>query len=106
MKDEALTPVAFKMEHLPIAVMKGRNLARATDIVSKLCGLTGQEAAAGVAINDWLSYLWDRNYSPHMTRTAHAPAGPAAGVARASRMAVRALRPLRRPVSTMEQRAA
>ena len=46
------------------------------------------------------------NYSPHMTRTAHAPAGPAAGVARASRMAVRALRPLRRPVSTMEQRAA
>ena len=52
--------------------------------------------------------LWDvrGNYSPHMTRTAHAPAGPAAGVARASRMAVRALRPLRRPVSTMEQRAA
>ena len=48
----------------------------------------------------------NRNYSPHMTRTAHAPAGPAAGVARASRMAVRALRPLRRPVSTMEQRAA
>ena len=48
----------------------------------------------------------DCNYSPHMTRTAHAPAGPAAGVARASRMAVRALRPLRRPVSTMEQRAA
>jgi len=36
----------------------------------------------------------------------HAPAGATVGVARASRMAVRALRPLRRPVSTMEQRAA
>ena len=53
-----------------------------------------------------LGYNLYGNYSPHMTRTAHAPAGPAAGVARASRMAVRALRPLRRPVSTMEQRAA
>jgi hypothetical protein len=36
----------------------------------------------------------------------HALAAATAGVARASRMAVRALRPLRRPVSTMEQRAA
>jgi ubiquinone/menaquinone biosynthesis C-methylase UbiE len=35
-----------------------------------------------------------------------ARAAPASGTARAVRMAVRALRPLRRPVSTMEQRAA
>ena len=36
----------------------------------------------------------------------HALDAPAAGFARASRMAVRGIRPLRRPVSTMEQRAA
>ena len=41
----------------------------------------------------------------HPSCADHAAAVPAAGVARASRMAVRALRPLRRPVSTMEQRA-
>jgi uncharacterized membrane protein YhaH (DUF805 family) len=35
-----------------------------------------------------------------------AAASPSSGVARAVRIAVRALRPLRRPVSTMEQRAA
>ena len=42
----------------------------------------------------------------HAAWTGRAPAAWAAGSARASRMAVRALRPLRRPVSTIEQRAA
>ena len=46
------------------------------------------------------------NYSPHLTCAGHALIGSAGGAVRASRMAVRALRPLRRPVSTMEQRAA
>src|SRR6516165_7015255 len=42
----------------------------------------------------------------HPACAGRAPAAWAAGCARASRMAVRALRPLRRPVSTIEQRAA
>jgi dTDP-4-amino-4,6-dideoxygalactose transaminase len=42
----------------------------------------------------------------HPSCADHAPAAAALGVARASRIAVRALRPLRRPVSTMEQSAA
>jgi transposase len=42
----------------------------------------------------------------HPVCAGRAPAAWAAGSARASRMAVRALRPLRRPVSTIEQRAA
>ena len=42
----------------------------------------------------------------HPAWAGRGPAAWAAGSARASRMAVRALRPLRRPVSTIEQRAA
>jgi hypothetical protein len=42
----------------------------------------------------------------HAAWAGRAPAARAADSARASRMAVRALRPLRRPVSTIEQRAA
>ena len=42
----------------------------------------------------------------HPVCVARAPAAWATGSARASRMAMRALRPLRRPVSTIEQRAA
>src|SRR3979411_1484912 len=42
----------------------------------------------------------------HPACAGRVPAASAAGCARASRMAVRALRPLRRPVSTMERRAA
>jgi len=54
--------------------------------------------------------VWSERASPvvitHAAWAGRAPAARAAGNARASRMAVRALRPLRRPVSTIEQRAA
>jgi len=57
-------------------------------------------------VRDLTGSIYGRRVITHPACTDHAAAASTAGVARASRMAVRALRPLRRPVSTMEQRAA
>jgi hypothetical protein len=52
------------------------------------------------------SFIHISDVITHAAKAGRGPAAWAAGSARASRMAVRALRPLRRPVSTIEQRAA
>jgi hypothetical protein len=59
MKDEALTPVAFKMVHLPIAPLKGRALSQVTDAASRLRDMAKQNTEAEAAIKDWLHHVFD-----------------------------------------------
>jgi hypothetical protein len=88
MKDEALTPVAFKMAHLPIAVLKGRALTQVIEGASRLRDMAKREAEAELAVKDWLHHIFGieevkgalsrpvgleldgfvsaGNYSPHM----------------------------------------
>ena len=52
MKDEALTPVAFKMEHLPVARVAGDCGPAVADIINARIGI----ARSNVAVWDWLRH--------------------------------------------------
>jgi hypothetical protein len=54
MKDEALTPVGFKMEHLPIAHLKSGNDKSARSLVESLIATAKSIYQARVSTIDWL----------------------------------------------------
>jgi hypothetical protein len=56
MKDEALTPVAFKMEHLPVAPLAGDREAEAAALVRKIARMVRDHHAAASGVRDWLRH--------------------------------------------------
>jgi hypothetical protein len=59
MKDEALTPAAFRMETLPIAKPLESSAARVADIVGTLPAIAREKHAAHRALRDWLAVTWE-----------------------------------------------
>jgi hypothetical protein len=59
MKDEALTPAAFRMETLPIAKPLESSAARVADIVGTLPAIAREKYAAHRALRDWLAVTWE-----------------------------------------------
>ena len=56
MKDEALSPMGFKMEQLPIACFGPSAKATAGTLATKLVNLTSVQQAASVQVSDWLKH--------------------------------------------------
>jgi hypothetical protein len=56
MKDEALSPVGFKMEDLPIACMKEAMRETAADAAATLVKLTKAQMAISTTMFDWLRH--------------------------------------------------
>jgi hypothetical protein len=56
MKDEALTPVAFKMEHLPVAPLAGDSETDAAALVIKTANMVRDHHATANSIRDWLHH--------------------------------------------------
>ena len=56
MKDEALTPLGFKMEQLPIAPFENAEAAEASKVVDNIVRIHASTFAASNAIHDWLRH--------------------------------------------------
>lgn len=56
LKDEALSPMGYKMERLPIAELASRSKQQATRLVEQLIQETRTISAATGAISDWLKH--------------------------------------------------
>lgn len=59
LKDEALSPMGYKMERLPIAQFTGTARQRATRLVQQLIEETRTVSAATVSISDWVRHTFD-----------------------------------------------
>lgn len=58
MKDEALSPMGFKMETLPIARFDGHAHKEATDISTLLIARTASQKSVAEAVQDWLKHAF------------------------------------------------
>jgi len=56
MKDEALSPMGFKMEHLPIASMNSRGVDQEARLSSSLISKTKDQQQTVTAVKDWLRH--------------------------------------------------
>ncbi|MBL8564325.1 MAG: Eco57I restriction-modification methylase domain-containing protein [Hyphomicrobiaceae bacterium] len=56
MKDEALSPMGFKMEHLPIATFSIKSKNEAARLAKTLIEHTNEQQAAAVQVLDWLHH--------------------------------------------------
>src|SRR5208283_1820282 len=59
MKDEALNPAGYRMEHLPIAAPGPQAAARPAYIVAKLIQIARDRDSAQRALRDWLTVTWE-----------------------------------------------
>jgi len=64
MKDEALTPMGFKMEQLPIARPNSPQTDRAADLTVKLAEIHRGQHKAVAALVDWLRVEWSLEKVP------------------------------------------
>ena len=56
MKDEALSPMGFKMEHLPVASFAGKALEKVRDYTTTLIAKTEAQQAIVAEASDWLRH--------------------------------------------------
>lgn len=56
MKDEALSPMGFKMEHLPVARLKASARDTAAKHAATLVKMTSEQQACTVEVTDWLNH--------------------------------------------------
>ena len=96
MKDEALTPAGFKMEHLPIARPTAEQAERAADLTARLAGIHRERHAGASALADWLRVEWGLSAPPA------ALAAPFALSADAFADALRKVLPKKRKLSVAE----
>jgi hypothetical protein len=59
LKDEALSPMGYKVEVMPIATPSASNAEQASQHVSKLLRLTTENSAATLAVTDWLRHQFE-----------------------------------------------
>lgn len=64
MKDEALTPMGFKMEQLPIARPNLRQADRAADLTARLAEIHRDRHKSAAALSDWLHVEWSLEKVP------------------------------------------
>lgn len=72
LKDEALSPMGYKVEVMPIATPSAVNAEQACQHVSKLVQLTTENSAASLAVTDWLRHQFGFD---KLTRELHDPIG-------------------------------
>ncbi len=70
LKDEALSPMGYKVEVLPIANPSAASSATVSRHVSKLVQLTKENSAATIAVTDWLRHQFGLE---KLTRELHDP---------------------------------
>jgi hypothetical protein len=58
MKDEALSPMGFKMEHLPVARLKASARDTAAKYAATLVKMTSEQQACTVEVTDWLNHAF------------------------------------------------
>jgi len=59
MKDEALTPAGFRMEHLPIAPLREATAERVVELVDSLAATMRDRHAVRHTLCDWLAVTWE-----------------------------------------------
>lgn len=96
MKDEALTPAGFKMEHLPIARPTTKQAERAADLTARLTAIHRARHTAVAALADWLRIEWG------LSVPSAALASPFALSAEEFAEAVRKVLPKRRKMTVAE----
>jgi hypothetical protein len=96
MKDEALSPMGFRMEQLPIALFEEPAKEMATAAVCQLIKLTKERRLASLQIHDWLKFEFE------LTKPSRALLAPDALDGEAFVTAVREALPKKRKLSAAE----